>query len=216
VCRHTAVLSLLSALAFTLLPVGGGPFAGQGKGQVKKDNKETKTPRAKGSAAYYPLKVGTTWEYKVGNKKATVRVLREETVEKAKVAVLETTLDGKTITERVGVKADGVYRYSGEGVDYTPPLCFLKLPPRTGETWEVKSRGAGLEIAGTFESEEDEVTVGAGQYEAVTASCREFRIDTARMEVKYWFVPGIGMVKQRLKLGGREVLIELEKYTPAK
>jgi hypothetical protein len=217
--RHPTALSLLSALVFGLLLVAGGPLAGQGKGQDKKDKpekKEKKAPKAKASADYYPLKVGSTWEYRVGKQKATVRVLREETMDNDTVAVLETTLDGKKITERVGVKADGVYRYSGEGVDYKPPLRFLKLPPEDGETWEVKSQGAGLEIAGTFKAGEEEVTVAAGQYEAVTSSCAEFRIDSARLSMKYWFVPRIGMVKQQLKIGDREVLIELEKYTPAK
>ncbi len=216
--RHTAVLPLLSALAAALLLAGGGPLAGQGKGQGNKDTKdqqEKKAPRGK-AAAYFPLKVGSTWEYRVGKQKAVVRVLRQETVDKDTVAVLETTLDGTKVTERVGVKADGVYRYSGDGVDYTPPLRFLKLPPAAGETWQVKSRGAGLEIAGTFTAGEEEVTVPAGQYEAVTASCPDFRIDTARVAVTYWLVPDIGMVKQRFKGAGRDLLIELEKYTPGK
>jgi hypothetical protein len=211
--RRTALAWLLAPLSLALILLAGAPLTGQDKGKNKgKDKKAKPAP----PSAYYPLKVGTVWEYRVGKQKLTVRVLREETVEKNPVAVLEATLDGKAVTERVGVRKDGVYRYSGEGVDYHPPLCILKLPPKSGETWAVKARGDGLEVAGTFTAGEEEVTVPAGMYEAVTASCPELRLDEVKMAVTYWFVPGIGLVKQRVRVGGRDVVLELAKYTPAK
>jgi hypothetical protein len=207
----------LSGLTLALLLLTGNPLAGQGAGKDKKDEPPPTTP-------YYPLKVGNAWEYtvtrrtgeKVEKHKTTVRVLREETVGKVRVAVLETTYEGKKILERVAAGKDGLYRYSGEGVDYLPPLCLLKLPPRAGDSWAVKSRGDDLQIEGKFTAGEEEVTVPAGAYEAVTASCPEFRVDRVRTSLTNWFVPGIGLVKQRLLVGGREVVTELEKYTPAK
>jgi hypothetical protein len=211
--RYTTVIALLSGFALALLLSVGSLLAGQEKGEEKKPKKAS---GGKGSSPYYPLTVGTTWQYRVGKQKATVRVVREETSDTGPVAVLETTLDGKKVSEQVGVRGDGVYRYSGEGTAYNPPICFLKLPPTAGATWEVKSRAAGLDVSGTFTAGEEEVTVGAGQYDAVTSTCPDFRIDGTRTSVTYWFVPGIGMVKQRLQIGKREVLIELEKYTPAK
>ncbi len=211
--RRLHLLAVLVSL-LALLQLVHEPLSGQGKGVDKGKGKEKKGKP--GAASYYPLKIGNTWEYRAGKKKLTVRVAREDLVGTVTVAVVESTLDGETVTERVAVRKDGVYRYSGKGVDYEPPLCFLKLPPTKGATWQVKSRGDGLEIAGTFTAGEEEVTVPAGMFEAITSASQDFRMDTVKMAVKYWFVPGIGMVKQRVQVGGREVVIELVKYTPAK
>ena len=210
--RHPAVTCLLSVLALALLLLAGGPLAGQGKGKPKGKDKKGKPALA----SYYPLKVGTVWEYRVGQQKLTVRVTRDEIVEQTTVATLEAKLADRTLTERVAIRKDGVYRYSGEGVNYNPPICFLKLPPKSGETWAVSARGDGLQVAGMFTAGEEEVAVPAGKYEAVTASCPELHLDEVKMAVTYWFVPGIGVVKQRIHVGGREVVLELLKYTPAK
>jgi hypothetical protein len=207
----TSLLAVVSLALFL-----GGSLAGQGKDSPKGKGKGKDKKARPALTSYYPLKVGNTWEYRVGQQKLTVRVARQETVGKVDVAVLESTFAGKTLTERVALEKDGVYRFSGEGVDYQPPLCFLKLPPKKDETWAVKSYGDGLNITGTFTAGEETVTVPAGMYEAVTSSSQDFRVDQVTSSVTYWFVPGIGMVKQRLKVGGRDVVIELEKYTPAK
>jgi hypothetical protein len=218
--RFTHRVLLLSGLGLALLLSAGSPLPGQDKDKDKKGEPAPTTP-------YAPLKVGTTWEYlvtthitepakRVEKHKATVRVIREETVRKSRVAVLETTYEGKKIVERLGAQKDGLYRYSGEGIDYLPPLCLLKLPPKDGETWAVKSRGDGLTIEGKFTAGEEEVTVPAGVYEAVTATSTDFRVDAVQMSLTYWFVPGFGLVKQRVRVGGREIVLELEKYTPAR
>src|SRR5207244_5892249 len=139
----------LAVLALALL-LGGGMLTGQGKGSPKGKDKGKDKQAKPALTSYYPLKEGNTWEYGVGKQKLTVRVARTEMVGEVPVAVLECTFAGKTLTERVAVKKDGAYRYSGEGVDYQPPLCFLKLPPKAGETWKVEARGDGLQITGTF------------------------------------------------------------------
>jgi hypothetical protein len=211
---------LLSGLGLALLLLAGHPLAGQGKGKEKgKDKKRAPAP----AVSYYPLKTGNTWDYavtkrtgeRVEKRKATVRVLSEETVEKVRVAVLETTYEGRKVTERLAADRDGLYRFSGEGVDYKPPLCLLKLPPKKGATWTVESRGDGLKISGKFKAaEEGEVTVPAGKFGPVfISSCDDFRVDGVKMSLTYWFVPGIGLVKQRVFVGGRELILELEKYT---
>jgi hypothetical protein len=214
--RYLLLPGLVAVLSLALLLLGGGLLTGQDKGSPKGKDKGKDKKAKPALASYYPLKEGNTWEYRVGKQKLTVRVAREDLVGSERVSVLECTFAGKTLQERVAVLKDGAYRFSGEGVDYLPPLCFFKLPPKAGETWEVKSRGDGLQIRGTFTAGEDQVTVPAGMYEAVTSSSQDFRVDEVKMPVTYWFVPGIGMVKQRLQVGGRVVVIELEKYTPAK
>ena len=134
------------------------PLTGQGKSSPKGKDKGKDKKAKPALTSYYPLKEGNTWEYRVGKQKLTVRVAGEDLVGEVPVAVLECTFAGKTLKERVAVLKDGAYRFSGEGVEYLPPLCFLKLPPKAGESWEVASRGDGLKITGTFKAGAEEVT----------------------------------------------------------
>ncbi len=191
-----------------LLLIVGPPADAQ---KQKKDKEKEKPP-----PDYYPLKVGNTWEYRVGKEKITVRVAREETEDKETIAVLETTTNGDTFIERVSVRPDGVYRHTAEGKTISPPLCFLRLPAKAGESWTVSGVADGLAVRGTFALGEAQVTVPAGKFQTVTSTCPDFRIDRVRMELTYWLAPEVGMVKQRLLVGDREVLVELEKFTPAK
>jgi hypothetical protein len=215
---------LLWGLGLALLLLADSPLVGQGKPAGKDKGKGKKGAP---TVSYYPLEVGNSWEYlvtrrigkKVEKHKATVRVVREETVEKVRVAVLETTYDGgKPLTERLAANKDGLFRYSGDNVDYKPPLCLLKLPPEKGQDWDVKSQGDGLKIKGKFRTSAvgEFVTVPAGEFEAVASSSNDFRVDKVKMSITYWFVPNVGLVKQRVVIDQREVLIELEKYTLAK
>ncbi len=196
--------------------------AGSTPAQKQKPKKEKEPP----PPSYYPLKVGATWEYRVGADKVTLRVAKEEVEDKETVAVLETTSGGPPISERVSVKEGSVYRHTAEGVPLTPPLCFLKLPGKgekpavkDGESWTENGTAGGLTYRGTFtvRKEKKPVAVRSVKYEnVITASCPDFQIGRARMALTYWFAPDVGMIKQELRLGDREVLVELEKYTPAK
>jgi hypothetical protein len=165
---------------------------------------------------YYPLKVGHTWVYRVGGEKVTIRVSREEVEGKDTFYVLEATGADVTLSERVSVRQDGVYRHSAEGMAVKPPLCFLQLPAKAGSSWKVASTSEGLDIRGTFTLGEEEVTVPAGKFRTVTSACPNMRIDRLEMDLTYWFAPGVGMVKQRLRVGDKEILLELDKFTPAK
>src|SRR5207248_1175447 len=90
---------------------------------------------------YFPLKVGTRWDYRVGRRKVSTRVVRHEMIDQQWCARLETRGDGDAvITEYIGVKKDGIYRFRVNGLDVIPPLCLCKLPPLKGTRWEVQSR----------------------------------------------------------------------------
>jgi hypothetical protein len=198
-------MSLAAALALALLPPAPAPLAA---------GKKPKEPPAPPS--YYPLKAGNTWDYRLGQRQLTTRVTGAEPIGKDTYAVLETSGEGKAVVEKITVLADGVYRAFADGMTITPPLCVLKLPVKAGETWSVKATAGGLDVTGTFTAREEEVKVPAGTYKAIVSSCPEFRIGGRKMALTYWFAPGVGLVKQRLQLGDRDVLIELEKFTPAK
>lgn len=180
---------------------------------------------------YMPLKVGNRWTYRSGDHKVTIRVDALELFKVAKkdaqgkdvaydalVARLSVTSGERTLTEHVGVLEDGIYRFTAAGKAIEPPLRILKLPVKVGETWTCSSTSAGKELAGTFSSREEAVQVPAQPQPLLsrTASSRDFRIGDRRMDVDYWFAPEVGMVKQVFAAGDMKVVLELEKFEPAK
>ena len=96
---------------------------------------------------YYPLKIGNTWTYKIGDTHFTMKVVKYEEVEsegkKQTCARVEMSgSDNKVqavehIAVRLDGKDDGVYRYMFENKKAEPPVRFLKLPPKKDDTWEV-------------------------------------------------------------------------------
>lgn len=193
---------------------------------------------------YFPLNVGTKWLYKAGDQKVVIRVddldfkerrvdgkkngLDEKIVEKVPCYRLEviggTTQDLETrrkdsaairaLTEHVAVLEDGIYRFSGAGKDFNPPLRFFKLPLNDGESWTCDSTTDGTTLKGGFKAKRDRVSVPAGSYDtmAVTGA---IQIGPKKMDVQYWFAPNVGIVKQYVKIGDYEVTLELEKFEPA-
>jgi hypothetical protein len=172
-------------------------------------------PKGK-DAAYYPLKVGTTWVYKVGGRTLTVRVVKHEPVGAVTCARLE-AVEGDTVkVEHVAIQADGVYRYQADGKKIEPPLCILKLPPKVGATWKLSSTVDGFAVTGTCTLGAAEVAVPAGTYKALTVTCADFEMGGRRVPATSWLAPGVGLVKQRLVENGTEVHIELTRFTPGK
>jgi len=169
---------------------------------------------------YFPLKVGDSWDYRMGDTKFTLKVAKFEEVDKQNCARVEMTVGGKLHSyDLLAVKADGVYRYVTDGNKAEPPVCFLKLPPKKDETWKVESSVAGMgKLTGTFKSGEvEEVKVGDKKYEkVVTVSSDDMMAGGQKISVTYYFAKDVGMVKQTLSVNGQQAVIELEKFEPAK
>jgi hypothetical protein len=173
---------------------------------------------------YYPLKVGTTWQYKIGETHFTLKVAKLEEVEaegkKQMCARVEmATADGKVqAVEHVAVKDNGVFRYMFEGKKAEPPVMFLKLPPNKGDTWEVESKISTEKLKGTFKTGEvDEVKVPAGTYKSViTSGSDNLDANGQKITFTYFFAKDVGMIKQTIKILTQEVVIELEKFEPGK
>jgi hypothetical protein len=168
--------------------------------------------------AYYPLKIGTRWQYKVGGNSLTVKVTKHEKVGDLNCAVLETSRDDQVVaTEHVGIKADGVFRYSLGAIKPDPPFRILKLPPKNGDSWDIQSKVGGETLSGKFTLKETEVTVPAGKYKALLAVSDGFTVpdpkgNKIKLVFKFWFAEKVGMVKQTFQVGDApEVVIELEK-----
>ncbi|MCI0376961.1 MAG: hypothetical protein L0215_05105 [Gemmataceae bacterium] len=183
---------------------------------------------------YYPLKEGAAWHYQVtqakGEKqKVTVQVEKREILqfkkkkekdkEESKRVVcfmLRVTSGDKTLTEHVGILEDGVYRFTSAGKEITPPLRFMKLGLEKGETWECESVSESAVLKGVFSSDMETVRVPAGQFNAMVVTAKDFQIGQQKMNLTYWFANKVGIVKQRTSVGDLDILLELEKYEPAK
>jgi hypothetical protein len=167
--------------------------------------------------SYYLLNVGDTWTYSLGGNKFVLTVVRHEQFAGVTCARIEMQLDGRVMSfEHVAVRDGGVYRYGFEGQQADPPVRFLPLPPRPGEEWKLDSKLGKETITGTMKAGgEETVTVPAGTFRAVPV-VGKLKANGMDVESTTHFARGVGMVRQKIQLGGQAVTIELEKFQPAK
>ena len=166
---------------------------------------------------YYPLKVGTQWTYEIGTVQVTMRVAKHEKVGDVMCGVVESSVDGKVVaTEHISAGENGVFRHTFNGQKASEPLCILKLPAKKDQTWAFNAKIANETVKGTFKSGEEEITVPAGKYKTVTAFTTECEINGNKAEFKYWFAPGVGVVKQTMSIGGGAIVSDLKKLEAVK
>lgn len=181
---------------------------------------------------YYPLKVGTTWHYRAGDSKFSIRVARHEKVGETLCALLETIRDGKVVgSEHLAVSGDGVYRHDLTSPQFQsdpndkakkaklsvkqmlkPPILILKLPPKNGDSWKIDSKGDGKSFRGSFEVAEQEITVPAGTYKTFRVASQDLEVNSLKPNITTYFAQGVGMVKQIIEMGNDKIEIELEKF----
>ncbi len=170
---------------------------------------------------YYPLKVGTKWHYEVtanGEKKnVTNAIAKIETIDGKSLSRLETTImDQVKATEHLTVTDKGVFRNRINETEISPPVCLLKFPVKDGESWESEVK-IGTEKV-TFKAKagkEEDVTVPAGKYKAVTSEL-EVMAGNVNVKTRYWFAKDVGVVKQTMEINGMNVDMELAKFEKGK
>jgi hypothetical protein len=192
--------SLLSLLVLFCPPLGARPPA----------------PPAK--TGYFPLVVGNTWTYRVGENRFALKVAGFDKVGDLRCARLETIVNNKSVAqEHVAVTAKGVVRTKFDGKDAKPPILFLELPAKKDATWNVESKIDGQALKGTFvEGEEEKVEVPAGAFKTVTVRSKGLEVNGVKVELTYYFADKVGMVKQVVEYAGQKAVIELEKFEPGK
>ncbi|MBI3822538.1 MAG: hypothetical protein HY289_07650 [Planctomycetes bacterium] len=203
------------------------------------------TPGASQESAadpFYPVKVGNVWTYRATDLKAPqpkpdakrtiIEVEREE-----KYTYKEVGGDGKDVEKslpgfmlkqsngdkvqrvHVYVTRDGVYQASVAGRSISPPLLLLKSTVKfSGETWPWDSTSGTTAVKGTCTIRSENVRVPYKK-EEMPARVVLFTNDKAgddRHEVETWFVPNVGMVKQRIAAKNHATLLELESFVRAK
>jgi hypothetical protein len=199
-----ALVTLVGALALL------GSAQGGDKGD-KGDNLEN---------PYFPLKVGTTWEYAAVGKKVTITVKTHEDVPgSGKCAVLETDAAGGKLTEHLSVKSDGIYRVRANGKDITPPYLVLRFPPKKGEEWQIDSKTDNFAITGKLAiAEEQKVKVPAGEFDATVVKSTNLKMGPQEAVLEAWYAKDRGMIKQHFRIpsAGFDIMLELEKFTAGK
>src|SRR5437763_15343656 len=69
-----------------------------------------------GESPYYPTKIGSTWTYRLGDKKITAKVTKHEQKGGYMCALVESTIDGNpAASEHIAVTKEGLVRTSYGG-----------------------------------------------------------------------------------------------------
>jgi len=181
-----------------------------------------KTQTSDKTPDYYPLKVGTKWEYQLdvgkGQKFTVVyQIAKVENVNGKPQAVMEQLVNGEVqATEHVGVEPGGVFKYRFKEVEVSPPVCLLKYPVKEGLSWETETKigGKQLTVSGR-EGGTEEIQVPAGKYRAISAKI-DTAVDGQKVSTTYWFAPDVGIVKQSMGIPGLTFSMELLKFEPGK
>ena len=167
---------------------------------------------------YFPMKAGAKWVYKVGEAVVTVKIAASDK-DGTKV---ETEVNGKVVaTETLSVTPEGIVRTKINNSEIKPPVMILKLSggkATKGDKWKVESTVQGQTVKGEFTTSNDKesVTVPLGKFDAVVVDGGEFDIAGTKTAIKYYFVPGKGIVKQSYSIQGNEAVLELKEYTEGK
>jgi hypothetical protein len=166
---------------------------------------------------YYPLKVGTSWECKAMGQAAAVKVAKHEKFAGVMCALVETSIGGNVVaSEHISVGKDGLYRHSFGGQKVDPPVKFIQLPMKDGDTWKSDTKLNGQDLKSEFKLGFEDVTVAAGKFEKAAVVTANSEIMGQKLVAKVWYGKGVGMVRTELEIAGNKVEIELEKFIPAK
>lgn len=191
------------SLALTALVFAADVASAQGKSSV-------------GQSDYYPLAIGSRWEYVTKIGAIVTEVTKHEEIGGVMCARVEAKLgNGKTSSEYIHIDKDGVYRYQASDQGISPALRFLSLPFKEGDSWKVESKTLGLTVKGTFSVTKGSITLGGVEYKDVLiCNSDDFMISDKNVKHTYWFAKGVGIVKQTVTYGKHEMVLELKKYTP--
>jgi hypothetical protein len=215
----TAVLSL--ALAMSQVQgqdKGKQPEKTAEKKQEKSDEKapEKKLDALAADASFFPIKVGSSWEYASGGKKVVVKVAAHEKVGDVMCARFETSTDGGAFSEHVAVKSDGVFKFRANGQNIEPPLLMLKLPAKKGDSWSVKSEVQGYSIFGKYAVSEEKISVEKVDYTTISVKSSDLILAGRLTMLEDFYAKDVGLIRKTVKMPDAQidVVIELVKFTP--
>ncbi len=163
-----------------------------------------------------PSAVGNQWIYAAGPLEITERIAGVDKIHGENCLRIETLVQGNVAAhEHVAMRKDGLYRTAIAGEPVVPPLCFLKHPAAAGQHWDVRSKIKETEIAGRFTAGVEPIETPAGAYQAISSHGKDFQSAAGLLTLSYYFVPGVGKVKQSISVDGRKGDLVLKEFRPA-
>jgi hypothetical protein len=174
-------------------------------------------------SAYYPLKVGSTWTYKIadapaGTPSVVMKITKHEKVGDVMCARLETFVNDKSMgNEHIAITKDGIVRVSAFGFNADPPIMILKLPAKKGDTWKIESKVGTETLKGEAKVSEENVSVPAGKYDTIVATAT-ITAGPQKIETTTCFAKNVGIVRMKMTglAAGKAVVMELEKFEAGK
>ena len=170
-----------------------------------------------GSSSYYPLTVGSQWEY--DTRLGRITALVEEGSDDGDVVY--------RLTSSFGISYDFVFTIDGneihntqrsisallwsEGYAYTPAIVMFDFPLFDGKEWLWSGEGietkrvAEAVLRGTVLGEET-IMSGEDLYVCLVVSIVYADENAKREELRMWLAPGVGMVKGIMTIEGSGVL----------
>ncbi len=174
------------------------------------------TSAAEEDMAYYPMKVGTKWTYKLNDQEMIVTATSAEKVGMQDCVKFEFKLKDRVVgTEHNAILKDGVYRFKFSDDAIEPAICFFKATAKKGEPWTQDFMIGDAKATGKYEMDTEDVEVPAGKYEKallVRGEAIEKAGDaTVVTKTTMWYVKNVGMVKQVITKDGLRIVVELQK-----
>jgi hypothetical protein len=176
-----------------------------------------------GETGYYPLKVGTEWEFLSKERTFTAKVVKHEKKGEYMTARIETFVDGRSImTENLAVTKDAVVRVAAGDVVASKPTIVVKLPPKTGDKWKITADIGPEKLEGDLQCDalDEEVNVAAGKFKTVKITGSYMTTDPEGnkqpITLTTWYADGPGPVKSVIKKEGTEFILDLQKFTAGK
>jgi hypothetical protein len=164
-------------------------------------------------------------------KSGTIVITARKTIQRPTETVVfqDITVDGKvTQTEKYRITAKELLREAAgwnAQEEMIPPIPLLRLPllPEKQWTWQgkVKTKAGSTNAEATISvSEAEEITLPAGKVlatqihvETVLKPLIKGKPQRISMPLDYWFVPGTGLVQQKLQLPLGSLIAQLKHTT---
>jgi hypothetical protein len=118
-------------------------------------------------ASHYPLKVGSKWTYRVGDKddKFVVTAMKEEKVGLQPCMVIEAKLKDMVVaTEHIAALKDGIYRFKIGEQAIEPSINIFKSGVKKGDSWMQDFKVGDIAARAKFTVDIEDVEVPAGKY----------------------------------------------------
>lgn len=162
---------------------------------------------------YYPLKVGSTWEYEgAGNEFASFT--RKVVFAQGNLAQISEDNGGTVITRIIQTNENAVTVVYFSGEDYQPQNklvggftsnendILLQAPVKVGTTWA--SKNANKSVVSITES----VDTPAGKFD----NCIKVKFTGQNDTIYQYYKSGVGLVKQEFISGNTTITSTLKKY----